>query len=111
VQITLRGVPHSDALERYIAEEARKLDRFSNRIVSCHMIAEKLQAPRPKQFAVTLNLALPGTEVVVNRDHEEDIYMAVRRAFEAAGRQLGDHMSRLTLAAHRARNGKVSPDK
>ena len=59
--------------------------------------------------AVRLNLTLPGTEVAVNRDHEADIYMAVRSAFEAASRQLRDHMSRLTYAEYRRRSGVFTP--
>ncbi len=109
VQITLRGIPHSDALEQFIGEEARKLDRVCDRIVSCHMIAEALHPPERHLIAVRLNLTLPGTEVAVNRDHEADIYMAVRSAFEAANRQLRDHMSRLAYAGHRPRNGKIIP--
>jgi len=96
VQITLRGIPRSDALEQYIGDEARKLERVCDRILSCHMIAEAPHPPERQHFAVRLNLALPGTEVVVNRDHEVDIYLAVQSAFDAAGRQLRDHMSRLT---------------
>ncbi len=109
VQITLRGIPHSDALERFIGDEARKLDRVCDRIVSCHMIAEALHPPARQLIAVRLNLTLPGTEVAVNRDHEADIYMAVRSAFEAASRQLRDHMTRLTYAEQRPRSGKIIP--
>jgi len=105
VQITLRGIPHSATLERFIGDEARKLDRVCDRIVSCHMIAEALHPPERQLFAVRLNLTLPGTEVAVNRDHEADIYMAVRSAFEAARRQLQDHMSRLAYAGHRLQSG------
>jgi hypothetical protein len=43
---------------------------------------------------VRLNITLPGTEVVVSREHAEDVYIAVRDAFEAAGLQLKDHMRR-----------------
>lgn len=109
VQITLRGIPHSDALKRYIDEEGRKLDLVCDRIVSCHMIAEVLHPPMGQYFSVRLNVTLSGTEVAVNRDHEADIYMAVRSAFEAAGRQLRDHMSRLRHAEHRPQNGGVIP--
>jgi ribosome-associated translation inhibitor RaiA len=96
VEIVLRGIPQSGALERYIGEQARKLDLVCDRLLSCHVVAEALhrqkqQAPR---FAVRLNITLPGTEVVVNREHGEDVYMAVRDAFEAADLQLKDHMRR-----------------
>ena len=111
VQINLRGIAHSDALEQYIGEEARKLGLIYERIVRCHVIAEKVHAPKRQKahFAVRLNLTLPGIEVAVDRDHGEDIYMAVRSAFEAAARQLKNHMSRLGSSEHRLRNGKANP--
>lgn len=109
VQITLRGIPRSDALERCIDEEAHKLDRICDRIVSCHMIAEKLQSSEGKQFVVRLNFTLPGSEVAVNRDDEQDIYTAVRSAFEAAGRRLQDYVSRVGQVEHHPKNRKIHP--
>jgi ribosomal subunit interface protein len=96
VEIVLRGVQDSGALKRYIAEEADKLGRQCDRIQSCHVVAEVLHRPKQQgtQFAVRLNITLPGTEVVVNREHREDVYLALRNAFEAAGLQLKEHMRR-----------------
>jgi ribosome-associated translation inhibitor RaiA len=96
VEIVLRGVPRSGALERYIAEQALRLDQSCDRLQSCHVVAEVLHRPKQQgvQFAVRLNITLPGTEVVVSREHAEDVYIAVRDAFEAAGLQLKDHMRR-----------------
>jgi ribosome-associated translation inhibitor RaiA len=96
VDISLRGVPASGALERLVGEQARQLERHCERVRACHVTIEALhreQQPGAK-FAVRLNIMLPGTEVVVNREHGEDVYMAVREAFEAAGLQLSDHMRR-----------------
>jgi ribosome-associated translation inhibitor RaiA len=105
VEIALRGLPPSSALEHYIDEEARKLDRICDRIVSCQAVAEVLQRQKQRgaQFAVRLIITLPGTEVVVNREHGDDVYMAVRDAFAAAGIQLKDHMRR--NIEPRSRNG------
>ena len=96
VELTLRGVPHSGALERFVGEQARALDRQCDRIQACHVMIEALHQPKRQgaQFAVRLNITLPGTEVVVNREHGEDVYMALRDAFEAAGLQLMDHLRR-----------------
>lgn len=99
VDIALRGIPPSDALERYIGEEARRLDGICDRIRSCQVVAEAQQREQPQsaQVAVRLVISLPGTEVVVNREHGSDIYVAVRDAFAAAGRQLKDHMRRRNI--------------
>jgi len=96
VEIVLRGIPASKELERYIGEEARKLGRVCDRIVSCQALAEALQRQKQHgtQFAVRLIVTLPGTEVVVNREHADDLYLAVGEAFAAAGLQLKDHMQR-----------------
>jgi ribosome-associated translation inhibitor RaiA len=101
VDIALRGIPPSDALERYIGEEARRLDGICDRIRSCQVVAEAQQREQPQgaQVAVRLIITLPGTEVVVNREHGSDIYAAVRDAFAAAGRQLKDHMRRRNIEA------------
>jgi len=111
VAIVLRGIPQSGALERYIGEQARKLDRVCDRLLSCHVLAEALHRQKQQggRFAVRLNITLPGTEVVVNREHGEDVYMAVRDAFEAAGLQLKDHMRRQSDIQPRSRNGTSHP--
>ena len=96
VELTLRGVPHSVALERFVGEQARTLDRQCERIQACHVMIEALHQPKRQgaQFAVRLNINLPGTEVVVNREHGEDVYIALRDAFSAADLQLKDHLRR-----------------
>jgi ribosome-associated translation inhibitor RaiA len=111
VEIVLRGIGQSGALELYIGEEADKLDRVCGHILTCHVVAEALHRPKRQgaQFSVRLNLTLPGTEVVVNREHGEDVYIAVRDAFEAAGIQLKDHMRRQSNIECRSRNGPPLP--
>jgi hypothetical protein len=97
IEIVLRGVPDSDELERCIGDEARKLARICDGILTWRVVVQAL--PRPKQqqgvrLAVALAITLPGTEVVVNREHGEDARIAVRDAFAAAGLQLEDHARR-----------------
>jgi ribosome-associated translation inhibitor RaiA len=95
-EISLRGIPSSAALESYIDEEVRRLEGVCDSIRSCEVLAEALRTEKRQgaQIAVRLVIRLPGTEVVVNREHGEDIFMAVRHAFAAAVLQLKDHMRR-----------------
>ena len=111
VEIVLRGIPRTGALERYIGEQARSLDRLCDRLLSCHVVAEALYRSRQHgaQFTVRLNITLPGTEVVVNSEHGEDVYIAMRDAFEAAGLQLRDHMRRKSDTGPRSHNGSTTP--
>jgi len=93
LQITFRGLPHSDALETAIRERAVKLDRFHPRITSCRVVIEQAgrHQQQGKQFVVRLDIGVPGAEIAVNRDHAEDAMVAVRDAFDAARRKLEDH--------------------
>ncbi len=112
VEVTLRGVAESGALQRYISDKARGLDRQCGRIQTCHVVIEALRQRRLQgaQFAVRINITLPGTEVVVNREHGEDVYIALRDAFEAASVQLKERMRRLGDVGRRARSGTANPD-
>ncbi|MBE0619677.1 MAG: ribosome-associated translation inhibitor RaiA [Burkholderiales bacterium] len=113
MDIVLRGILRSDALERYIGEEAQKLERICDRIRSCQVAVETLQGEKRRgaQFAVRLIITLPGTEVVFNREHGGDVYMAVRDAFAAAGLQLKDHMRRLGDVERRSDDGTPNGEK
>lgn len=96
VEIILRGIPRSDELERYIGDEARKLGQISDCVLTCRVVAQALHRPKQQgvQLAVGLAVTLPGAEIVVNREHGEDVRIALREAFKAAGMQLADHARR-----------------
>lgn len=49
---------------------------------------------RRVRLVVRLDLTVPEGEIVVNRDHREDLYVALRSAFDAARRQLDDYARR-----------------
>ncbi|MBI3481128.1 MAG: ribosome-associated translation inhibitor RaiA [Nitrosomonadales bacterium] len=93
LQITVRGMEHSEALETHIRDKANKLDEFFDRIMSCRVVVEvpHKHHHQGKQFNVRLDIGVPGSEIVVNRDHAEDVYVALRDAFDAAKRKLEDY--------------------
>jgi len=43
---------------------------------------------------VRIDLTVPGDELVVDRQVDEDLYVAIRDAFHAARRRLEDHAHR-----------------
>ena len=97
VEITLRDIPHSEAVETRIREKIEKLDRFHERVMSCRVTVESPQQKKHqgKLYSVHIDMKVPGGgELVVNRAQNEDIYVAIRDAFNAAGRQLEDHVRR-----------------
>jgi len=92
LQITVRHMPQSPALEDRIREGAAKLDDFYRGLISCHVVVEE-QARHREQgrwFNVRIVLRLPGHELIVNRDHDEDVYIALRDAFASLTRRLED---------------------
>ena len=99
LQITFRNMDPSDAVEANVREKAGKLERFAEHITSCRVIVE---APHKHQhkgniYGVRIDITLPGGEIIVNSHPEqnhahEDIYVAIRDAFDAARRQLEDYV-------------------
>jgi ribosomal subunit interface protein len=113
----------SAAVEAKIRERAAKLDRFYDRIMGCRVVVE---APhrrhhQGKLFHVRVDLTVPGGELAVSREpagHRayEDVYVAIRDAFDAVQRQLEDYARRQrgALKTHealpRARVSRLFPD-
>jgi ribosomal subunit interface protein len=96
LQVSFTNMDPSDAMRSHIEELAAKLDRFHDRIVSCRVV---VRAPnrthKGKRYHVTLDLKVPGRDIVINREapqHQanQDIYVAIRDAFDTAARQLED---------------------
>lgn len=97
LQITFRDMPSSDALEANIREKARKLEQVFADIVSCRVVVEQpaKHQQQGKPFNVHIDLGVPGKEIVVDRQENEDAYVALRDAFDAAKRQLEDYARQL----------------
>jgi ribosomal subunit interface protein len=101
LQISLHGIASSNALYNAIREKAEKLERFYDRIMSCRVVLELAgrHQRKGKQFMVRIDLKVPGGELAVTREHDQDLQVALRDAFDAARRQLDDHL--------RAQRGEV----
>lgn len=98
LQITVRDMPHSEALDTHIREKVGKLEQFFPNIISCRVVVELAHKHQQQgnEFNVRIDLSVPGKkEIVVNRDHHEDAYVALRDAFNAAARQLEDYARRV----------------
>lgn len=120
VQITYREMEPSEPISGLIREEAGKLERFFDRIVSCRVVIEReqhhLRTGAP--FRVHIDIGVPGEEITIDSastiptaitDEEatkrrkssevdamyKDPALAVRDAFRRATRQLQDHARRM----------------
>jgi ribosomal subunit interface protein len=108
LQTTFRNMPRSDALDAHIRERAAKLEEFHPRITSCRVTVEEIarHQHQGREFRVRVDVRVPGhQELVVNRDHAEDPYVALRDAFDAMARQLDESIAE-DVRAKRAGTGK-----
>lgn len=92
MKITMRNFPRSEALEERIRQKSAKLDEFHPNVTGCDVAVEQQRRHRQQGqwFNVRIVVRVPGHEIVVNRDHDEDPYIALRDAFDAIGRRLED---------------------
>jgi ribosomal subunit interface protein len=96
LQVTFRNLRHSDAIESAISEKAAKLDRFYDRIMSCRVVVEESQRRQHqgKIFSVRVDITVPGKEMAVTHEENEDVYVAIRDVFDVAYRRLEEHARR-----------------
>jgi ribosomal subunit interface protein len=93
LQITFHGIQHSDALYSAIREKAEKLDRYYDHIMSCRVVLELSGRHKRhgKPFTVRVDLKVPGGEIAITGEHDEDLQIALRDAFDATRRRLEDY--------------------
>ncbi|MDP1932754.1 MAG: HPF/RaiA family ribosome-associated protein [Gammaproteobacteria bacterium] len=116
-QVVFHNIDQSAALTENVNKRIQKLQRYSNDIIGGRVV---LDSPhnnhhKGKVFSVTLEIHISGKEVIVKQgQHDkpahEDIYVAVRDAFNAAERQLkanGKKPRKSTLAVE---NFEVLPE-
>src|SRR5262245_26765234 len=79
LQITLRNISKSEAVQAATRKKAAKLERFHRRIVSCRVGVEtpSRHKHQGKEFVVRIDIKVPGSEIVVNHDHHVDLYVAL----------------------------------
>lgn len=90
IQITIKDLASSPALEDHIRKKALKLNQYYDRINSCRIVITIPQKHkhRGKLYCVSIDLTVPGKELAVNRKLDEDVYVAIRDAFKALIRQI-----------------------
>ena len=94
-QIVFHNIDQSDALTDSVNKRVEKLRRYNGDIIGGRVV---LDSPhnnhhKGKVYSVTLELHTPNKEVVLTQEQHdnhahEDLYVAIRDAFNAAERQL-----------------------
>lgn len=107
LQLTFRGMAHSDALAAHVRLGAEKLEHIFDRIVSCHVVVELAghHHRHGDRFHVSINLGLAGHEILVGHARSDDqgletAYAAVDRAFDDAGRGIRDWVRHQRVQRH-----------
>lgn len=97
IQITLRDLPHSPAVEAHIKERAEKLQQFCSSIISCHVVVEfeNKNQHRGKIHNTHITVTVPGKELVSTHNTNEDMYVSIRDAFDDMTRQLEGYVAHL----------------
>lgn len=101
LQITFRGMEHSDALSERIVDKLSKLHRLHSRIMGTRVIVEALPvAGKGSRFTVHIRVTVPGAELVATHDGDpastyDNVYVALRDSVDAIARQLRAHVGRL----------------
>src|SRR5581483_5065602 len=92
IQVTFRDIPASEPIEANIRRRAGKLDELHRGVMACRVTLEEASR-RPARFHVRIDVTVPGGELVAAHE-DEDVYVAIRDAFDGVRRQLSDHAQR-----------------
>ena len=98
IDIAFQRFEPSDEIRAEVAKQAKRLERFSDRITSCHVAIAGPQSRRRhgEIFKVDVRIAMPERrDVIVTRTRgdapeREHPLVAIREAFDAAVRQVED---------------------
>ncbi len=101
LRITFHQMDTSPTVEAKVREKVEKLEAFSKHITACRVSVESSYKHNQQGnlFHIVINLDVPNNEIVVSREHgdkhsHEDVYVAIRDAFDSARRQLEDYERR-----------------
>jgi ribosomal subunit interface protein len=95
LEISFRDIGHSDAIEQNIREKASKLSSTFDDITSIRAVVAMPHnhSNKGRLAHVSLEVGLPGETIAITHDHHdnpehENMYVAVRDAFEKAQRKV-----------------------
>jgi len=96
LQITTRKLSLSETAISAIKLKAEKLETFYRQIMACRVMVETPHRHKNHGtlYNVRIDLTVPGGELIVKREPHEDVYVAIRDAFDAARRQLQNYSRR-----------------
>ncbi len=96
IDITLRDIPDSAAVEATIRKKAEKLGLFYDKIEFCKVVVDIPQKHKHqgKLYSTHIEVAVPGKRLIVNHKKNQDLYVNIRDAFAAIQRQVEEYAHR-----------------
>lgn len=118
LEILFNGLDKSAAIEAKIAERAGKLEKLFDRMTYCRVVvaAPNKHHHKGKTYEVKIDIGIPGTApLIVTHESavgqaQEDLKIALRDAFDTAGRRLNEIANKKIHAA-RVERGRRRPQK
>jgi ribosome-associated translation inhibitor RaiA len=112
-QIQFLDMPRSDAIEAKVRDRVDGLAKFSGEIQKCHVWVESPHGHhrKGKLYGTRIRLTVSGEEIDVDlQPTEDDVYVSIRQAFDAARRKLEDYERRRQglVKAHPRASGDAS---
>lgn len=97
LQIHFHGIDTSPALQASIRGKSNKLEQFHPNVTSCRVVVQRPHNHKQQgeEFLVSIDVSVPGGNIVANQARRQDVHVALRDAFSAARRQLDEHARRL----------------
>lgn len=92
VDLRFIGVTPSEAVQEAVQARIGRLEQICPDVTAWRVTVEQehKHQHQGRPFAVRVDVTLPGQEVSVSRVQDEDVYVALRDAFDAARRQIED---------------------
>jgi ribosomal subunit interface protein len=97
LHLSFRDIESSPAVEARVRERAARLERYFDRITACRVVIESPHHHhhQGRQFRVRVDITVPDGEIIADTGRSpsgahEDVYVAIRDAFDTAGRTLED---------------------
>lgn len=96
VTVSYIGMDPSDALTAKALDNVQRLQQHYPDLRSCHVRVQldHKHQHQGRPFTVTLDATLTDYELSVNHVHKEDVYVALRDAFDALKHQIDNTVSR-----------------
>jgi ribosomal subunit interface protein len=97
VEIRFLDMDRSEAVDAKILERARRLARFSGDIQKCQVWVQSSHGHHRKGplYGIRIRLTVPDEEIAIDlQPEQDDVYVAIREAFDAARRKLEDYERR-----------------